>query len=128
MGSICSRAGRCSTTICWRSCRPAGRTTAVHRSHRASTPSCSISSTRAPASPRAVAGQGMLLDFMGDRVIAKFQTSTCEQLKAQKAEPKTDKEAMALDFLRHDTQARIAFIDKIAAPVANKMFECDMFP
>jgi hypothetical protein len=76
----------------------------------------------------AVAGQGMLLDFMGDRVIAKFQTSTCEQLKAKRDEPKSDKEKAALEFLHHDTQARIAFIDKIAAPVANKMFECDMFP
>ena len=76
----------------------------------------------------AVAGQGMLLDFMGDRVIAKFQTSTCEQLKAKSDEPKSDKEKAALEFLHHDTQARIAFIDKIAAPVANKMFECDMFP
>jgi hypothetical protein len=75
-----------------------------------------------------VAGQGMLLDFMGDRVIAKFQTSTCAELKAKRDEPKSDKEKAALDFLRHDTQARVAFIDKIAAPVANKMFECDMFP
>jgi hypothetical protein len=76
----------------------------------------------------AVAGQGMLLDFMGDRVIAKFQTSTCAELKAKRDEPKSDKEKAALEFLHHDTQARIAFIDKIAAPVANKMFECDMFP
>jgi hypothetical protein len=35
---------------------------------------------------------------------------------------------MALDFLRSDAQARKAFIDKIAAPVANKMFECGLFP
>jgi hypothetical protein len=76
----------------------------------------------------AVTGQGMLLDFMGDRVIEKFQTSTCEQLKERKTEPKTDKELMALEFLRNDKQARVAFIDKIAAPVANKMFECGMFP
>src|SRR3984893_15688407 len=76
----------------------------------------------------AAAAQGMLLDFAADRVIQKYQTSTCEQLKAQKDEPKSEKEKMAIDFLRNDSQARVAFIDKIAAPVANKMFECGMIP
>jgi hypothetical protein len=76
----------------------------------------------------AVAAQGMLLDFAADRVIQKYQTSTCEQLKQQREEPKTEKEKLAIEFLRNDSQARVAFIDKIAAPVANKMFECGMFP
>jgi hypothetical protein len=76
----------------------------------------------------AAAAQGMLLDFAADRVIQKYQTSTCAQLKQQKGKPKTEKEKMALEFLRNDSQARVAFIDKIAAPVANKMFECGMFP
>jgi hypothetical protein len=76
----------------------------------------------------AAAAQGMLLDFAADRVIQKYQTSTCEQLKQLRDEPKSEKEKLAIDFLRNDTQARVAFIDKIAAPVANKMFECDMFP
>jgi len=74
----------------------------------------------------AAAAQGMLLDYAADKVIQKYQNATCEQLKAMREEPKSDK--LAIDFLRNDTQARIAFIDKIAAPVANKMFECDMFP
>ena len=72
--------------------------------------------------------QGMLLDYIADRVVQKYQTSTCEQLKAQRDQPPSEKEKLALDFLRQDSQARVAFIDKIAAPVANKMFECDMFP
>jgi hypothetical protein len=76
----------------------------------------------------AAAAQGMLLDYAADRVIQKYQTSTCEQLKARRDEPKSEKDKLAIDFLRNDTQARIAFIDKIAAPVANKMFECGMFP
>jgi hypothetical protein len=70
----------------------------------------------------------MLLDYAADRVIQKYQTSTCEQLKQQRAEGPTEKEKAALDFLRGDSQAREAFINKIAAPVANKMFECGMFP
>ena len=72
--------------------------------------------------------QGMLLDYAADRVIQKYQTSTCEQLKAMKGQPPTLKEKEALEFLHNDQQARIAFIDKIAAPVANKMFDCGMFP
>jgi hypothetical protein len=35
---------------------------------------------------------------------------------------------MAIDYLHHDSQARVAFIDKIAAPVLNKMFECGLIP
>jgi len=76
----------------------------------------------------AAVAQGMLLDVAADKVIKKYQESSCEQLKAQKNEPRTDKEKMAVEFLRHDSQARVAFVDKIAAPVLNKMFECDLIP
>lgn len=72
--------------------------------------------------------QGMLLDYAADRVIQKYTTSSCEQLKQLRDEPKSDKDKLAIEFLRNDTQARVAFIDKIAAPVANKMFECGLFP
>lgn len=76
----------------------------------------------------AVAAQGMLVDAAADKVIKKFETATCEQLKAQKGEAPSEKEKMAIDFLRNDSQARKAFIDKIAAPVLNKMFECGLIP
>ena len=72
--------------------------------------------------------QGMLLDVAADKVIKKYQTATCEELKAQKNEPPTDKEKEAIQFLRNDSQARIAFINKIAGPVLNKMFDCGMIP
>ena len=76
----------------------------------------------------AVGAQGMLLDYAADKVIQKYQGATCEQLRAQKNEPPSEKEKLAVDFLRNDSQARVAFIDKIAAPVLNKMFECGMIP
>jgi len=72
--------------------------------------------------------QGMLLDVAADKVIKKYQTATCDELKAQKNDPPTDKEKEAIQFLRNDSQARIAFINKIAAPVLNKMFDCGMIP
>jgi hypothetical protein len=31
-------------------------------------------------------------------------------------------------LMRDDPKARVAFVDKIAAPVLNKMFECNMIP
>ena len=76
----------------------------------------------------AASAQGMLLDFAADKVIAKYQTATCDELKAQKKEPPSAKEKEAIEFLRNDSQARISFIDKIAAPVLNKMFDCGMIP
>jgi hypothetical protein len=76
----------------------------------------------------AVAAQGMLVDSAADKVIKKYQAATCDQLKAQKAEPPSEKEKIALDLLRDDPTARVAFVNKIAAPVLNKMFECSMIP
>ena len=72
----------------------------------------------------AASAQGMLLDAAADKVITKYQTATCDQLKAQKNEPPSDKEREAIEFLRNDAQARTTFIDKIAAPVLNNMFDC----
>jgi hypothetical protein len=76
----------------------------------------------------AVAAQGVLVDAAADKVIKKFEAATCDQLKAQKNEPPSEKEKIALDLLRDDPKARVAFIDKIAAPVLNKMFECSIIP
>ena len=72
------------------------------------------------------AGRGRFLDVAADRVIQKFQGSSCEQLQAKKDEPKSTMEKVAVAFLRSDHEARIAFIDKIAAPVMNKMLECGL--
>jgi hypothetical protein len=74
----------------------------------------------------AASAQGMLLDAAADKVITKYQTATCEELKAQRNQPRTDKEKEAVEFLRNDSEARVFFIDKIAAPVLNKMFDCGM--
>jgi len=39
---------------------------------------------------------------------------------------KTDEEKNLIPMLRDDPQMRTAFINKIAAPIANKMFECGL--
>jgi hypothetical protein len=40
----------------------------------------------------------------------------------------TPAEAKAIQFLHSDPQMRTVFINKVAAPVANKLFECGMIP
>jgi hypothetical protein len=73
-------------------------------------------------------GQGMILDMAANKVITKYQTASCEQLWQQKGEPKSPEEQKAVQFLRNDPQARAAFLNKVAGPIANKMFECGMIP
>ena len=78
------------------------------------------------------AQQFPIMDKIADKVIQKYQTSTCEQLwqeRAQKGKaPKPPMEQKALQMLKSDPQMRSAFINKVAAPIANKMFECGMIP
>jgi len=69
-----------------------------------------------------------ILDMVAGKVIQKYQVATCEQLWEQRGKPKTQQEQEMIQMLRNDGQMRTAFIDKIAAPVANKMFECGMIP
>lgn len=72
--------------------------------------------------------QGSPLDMAAAQVIAKYERSTCEQLKADKARPKSPEQMRAVQFLRNNDVARAAFINKVAGPIANKMFECGMLP
>jgi hypothetical protein len=72
--------------------------------------------------------QGPLLDAAADRVVQKYQSATCEQLWEARSQPKSAREQEVVNFLRNDPSARTAFINRIAAPVANKMFECGMIP
>jgi len=76
----------------------------------------------------AVAAQGVLVDAVADKVIKKYETASCDQLKALKAGAPSEKEKIGLDLLKADLKARVALVDKIAAPVLNKMFECGLIP
>lgn len=46
----------------------------------------------------------------------------------KQGQPKPEMEERAIQALRNDPQMRNAFINRIAAPIANKMFECGMIP
>ena len=74
--------------------------------------------------------QHPILDQVANKVIQKYQTATCQQLWAERAQkaPPTPAEAKAIQFLKSDPQMRTLFLNKVAAPIANKMFECGMIP
>src|SRR5436190_693587 len=78
------------------------------------------------------AQQYPVLDKIADKVIQKYQTSSCEQLwqkkSQEKGQPKPKMEQEALQLLKTDPQMRQAFLAKVAAPIANKLFECGMIP
>ncbi|HOW48615.1 MAG: hypothetical protein KIT28_00695 [Rubrivivax sp.] len=69
-----------------------------------------------------------LMNMVADKVIQKYQSSTCEQLWAQKQEPKSEQEQRLVGLLKSDPQLRVAFMNKVAGPIANKMFDCGMIP
>ena len=80
-----------------------------------------------------VAGaQHPLLDMIANKVVQKYQQSTCEQLwkekAAKKGKPKSAMEQEAIQKLRGDPQLSAEFINIVAAPIANKMFQCGMIP
>jgi glucose dehydrogenase len=77
-------------------------------------------------------GQYPLLDRVAGRVVQKYQTSSCEQLAAERAHPpagqREEMEQRVIRLLHEDPQMRQAFIDRVAAPIANKLFECGLIP
>ena len=84
--------------------------------------------------PVSIAGaqQYPIMEKVAQRVIQKYQTSSCQQLAQEKSHPptgqKAEMEQRAIEVLRNDPQMRTAFIDQVAAPIANKLFECGMIP
>jgi len=76
----------------------------------------------------AAAAQFPLLDMVANNVIQKYQQATCEQLWEKRGKPKSAQEQELIQLLRGDPQMRATFINKVAAPIANKMFECGMLP
>jgi hypothetical protein len=46
----------------------------------------------------------------------------------ERAQPKPPMEQDMIKTLKGDPQMRTAFLNKIAGPVVNKMFECGMVP
>ena len=78
------------------------------------------------------AQQYPLMDKLADRVVQKYQSSSCQDLIAKKSQPQMGKREMmeekAVEMLRKDPQMRTEFLNRVSGPIANKMFECGMIP
>ena len=72
--------------------------------------------------------QGQIVDMLANKVIQKYQQASCDQLAQKKSEPKSPKEQEVLQRLKDNPEMRTAFINKVAAPVANKLFDCGLLP
>lgn len=73
-----------------------------------------------------------IADRVADKVIAHYQSASCEQLMAKRAQPPSPEEGQmkekAVQLMRNDPGMRTYFLNKVAAPIANKLFECGMIP
>jgi outer membrane lipoprotein-sorting protein len=73
-----------------------------------------------------------MMEKVAQKVIEKYQKSSCEDLKAQKEQaPDPQQAAMkqkAVAALKNDPKMREQFLNKVAGPIANKLFECGMVP
>jgi hypothetical protein len=73
-----------------------------------------------------------IMERVAQKVIEKYQTSSCQQLAQQKKQPPTGQKAQmeqrAIQLLRNDPQMRTEFLNRVAGPIANKLFECGMIP
>jgi hypothetical protein len=69
-----------------------------------------------------------ILDAVAGKVVQKYQSASCEQLWEKKGAPKSPEEQRVIGLLKSDPQMRTDFINRVAAPIANKMFECGMIP
>ena len=78
----------------------------------------------------AEAQQYPIMDKVADKIILKYQQSSCEQLQQKESQkaPPSPQEIKAIQFLHSDPQIRVVFINKVAPPIANKLFDCGMIP
>jgi hypothetical protein len=74
--------------------------------------------------------QHPVLDAVANKVVAKYQSSTCQQLMQQKAQkqPPSPGEQKAMEMLRTDPQMRHEFVSIVADQVVDKLIQCGMIP
>jgi hypothetical protein len=84
------------------------------------------------------ASKEALLDGAANLVIAKYQNSSCAEIAQMKSQSNKSSPASggaeaviqekAIELLRNDPELRTEFINRVAGPIANKMFECNLIP
>jgi hypothetical protein len=74
--------------------------------------------------------QHPVLDAVANKVVQKYQQSSCQQLMQQKAQnkPPSAGEQKAMEMLKTDPQMRHEFVSIVADQVVDKLIECGMIP
>jgi hypothetical protein len=76
------------------------------------------------------AAQHPVLDAVANKVVAKYQSSTCQQLMQSKAQkqPPSAGEQKAMEMLKTDPTMRHEFVGIVADQVVDKLIQCGMIP
>lgn len=71
-----------------------------------------------------------MVSMLGQKIVQKYTSTPCADLIAKKANPAppSPMEAKIVAALKADPAKRQEFINVIAGPIANKMFDCGMIP
>jgi hypothetical protein len=73
-----------------------------------------------------------LMEEIAQSVVQKYQSATCRDLQRHVTKEPTGQEAefreAAIRLLENNAEMRKEFINRVAAPIVNKLFECGMIP
>jgi hypothetical protein len=69
-----------------------------------------------------------IMEKVAQHVIEKYQSSSCQELASKRGQPPSAMEERVVVLLQGDPSMRAAFINRVAAPIANKLFECHLIP
>jgi hypothetical protein len=71
-----------------------------------------------------------LMDDVAHKIVEKYQNSTCEQLLVRRSAhaPPTMEETRIVTYLHDDQNMRLAFMQIVAPPIVNRMFDCGLIP
>jgi hypothetical protein len=92
---------------------------------------------QAPRPNRPAVNREQLVELIGDQVATRISQSSCsefqstlDRLKAQKTQGGSNsaKRKRVMDAMKANPELRTSFINKVAGPVANKMFDCGLIP
>ncbi|NET59614.1 MAG: hypothetical protein F6K47_26735 [Symploca sp. SIO2E6] len=91
-----------------------------------------------PSGELSLPNQEALLDAAANLVIEKFQNASCEELSTMTAKSDNNSQAggeqqaaiheKAIAMLEKNPEIREEFLNRVAAPIANKMFDCNFIP
>ena len=77
----------------------------------------------------AQSSQYPMMDTITEAVIKKYQDSSCGALSAQQAGSKPTKaQETVIHHLKKDPKMRAEFINRVAGPIANRLFDCGLIP